>query len=86
VTFSFFLFVYKVSREPLNGSAPNSQGRLVWSIAWTSLNVKVKGQGHQRQKNGKLLSHPIDSALVHRKPRAADGTIESQPGRDGSAR
>jgi len=32
--------------EPLNGFAPNSQGRRVWSLTRTSLNVrsKVKGQ------------------------------------------
>jgi len=46
-----FLFVYEISREPLNGFSPNSQGRRVWSTVWTSLNVKVKvnGQGHQGQ-------------------------------------
>jgi len=38
-----FLFVYEISREPLNGFAPNSHGRRVWSLAWTSLKVKVKG-------------------------------------------
>jgi len=36
-----FLFVHEISRF-----APNSQGRR----AWMSLNVKVKGQGHQGQK------------------------------------
>ena len=35
-----FLFVY----EPLNGFAPNSHGRRVWSLARKSLNVRVKGQ------------------------------------------
>jgi len=44
-----FLFMYEISRELLNGSAPNSQGRRVWSLTWTSLKVKVKGQGHQEQ-------------------------------------
>jgi len=39
------LFVYEISRELLKGFAPNSHGRRVWSLAWTSLNVKVKGQG-----------------------------------------
>jgi len=39
-----FLFVYEISREPLNGFVPNSQGRRVWSLARTTLNVKVKGQ------------------------------------------
>jgi len=38
-----FLFVYEIYQEPLNGFAPNSQGS-VWSLARTSLNVKVKGQ------------------------------------------
>jgi len=36
-----FLFVYEISREPLNGFAPNSHGRRVWSLARTSLKVKV---------------------------------------------
>ena len=47
-----FLFVYEISREPLNGVGPNSQGRHVWSLAGISLNVKVKGQGHHEQKRG----------------------------------
>jgi len=42
------LFVYEISCEPLNGFAPNSHGRCVWSLAWTSL--KVKGQDHHGQK------------------------------------
>jgi len=29
--------------EPLNGFAPNSHGRRDWSLAWTSLKVKVSG-------------------------------------------
>jgi len=45
-----FLFVYEISPEPLNGFAPNSQGRRVWSLARTCLKVKVKGQGDQGQK------------------------------------
>jgi len=39
----FFLFVYELSRERLNGFGPNSQGRRVWTHAWKSLNIKVKG-------------------------------------------
>ena len=39
VTFSF---VCEISREPLNGFAPNSHGRRVWSLTRTSLKVKVK--------------------------------------------
>jgi len=38
------LFMYEISREPLNGFAPYSHGRHVWSLARTSLKVKVKGQ------------------------------------------
>jgi len=37
-----FLFVYEKSLEPLYGFAPNLHGTCVWSIAWTSLKVKVK--------------------------------------------
>ena len=48
------MFAYEISREPLNGFAPNSQGRRVWSLARTSLNVKVKSQGHHGQKIGFL--------------------------------
>ena len=34
----------QISREPLNGFAPNSQGRRAWSLARKTLDVKVKGQ------------------------------------------
>jgi len=38
-----FLFVYEISREPLNGFAPNSHGRRKFGfLARTSLKVKVK--------------------------------------------
>jgi len=33
----FFLFVYEISLEPLNGFAPDSHGRGAWSLARTSL-------------------------------------------------
>ena len=36
-----FLFVYEISPEQLNGFAPNSDTRRVWSFARTSLKVKV---------------------------------------------
>jgi len=42
--------VYEMSRGPLNGFAPNSHATRVWSLAETSLKVKVKDQGHQGQK------------------------------------
>jgi len=51
ITFCFwrclwlFLFVYEISPELLNGYAPNSQGRRVWSLAGTSLKVKVNFGG-----------------------------------------
>ena len=44
------LFVCEIRLEPLNGLVPNSQGRRVWSLTRTSLNVNVKGEGHQGQK------------------------------------
>jgi len=45
-----FLFVYEIFREPLNRFVPNLPIRRVRSLVWTSLKVKVKGQGHQGQK------------------------------------
>ena len=45
-----FLFVYEISREPLNGFVLNSHGRRVSSLTWTSLKVKVNSEGHQGQK------------------------------------
>jgi len=49
VSLWFFVCVWNIP-EPLNGFAPNSHGRRVWSLALTSLKVKVKDQGHQGQK------------------------------------
>jgi len=43
--------LYELSWKLLNRFAPNSCGRRVLSLAWTSLKVKVKGQGHQGQKH-----------------------------------
>jgi len=34
--------LYEITLEPLNGFAPNSQGRRVWSLTQASLKVKVK--------------------------------------------
>ena len=45
-----FVCVCEISREPLNGFAPNSHGRGVWSLVRTSLKVKVKCHGHHVQK------------------------------------
>jgi len=47
---AYFWFMYEISRKPLNGLAPNSHGKCVWSHARTNLKVKVKGQGHRGQK------------------------------------
>jgi len=50
--------VNQISRERLNQFAPNSQGRRAWSLAWISLNVKVKGKGHQQKTRLALPSPP----------------------------
>jgi len=55
-----FLFVYEISRELLNRFVPNTHGRRVWSLTWTSL--KVKGRGHQGQKN--RIFQPFGSLCV----------------------
>jgi len=47
-----------ISRESLNGFAPNSQDRRVWSFARMNFNVKVKGQGDQGQKRILHCHHP----------------------------
>jgi len=39
----WFLFVYEIHPELLNGFVPNSQRRRVWSLARTNLKVKVTG-------------------------------------------
>jgi len=44
-----FLFVYEISPESLNGFAPNSHGRHVWSLARTSMKVKVNFGGLRRR-------------------------------------
>ena len=44
-------------QEPRNRFAPNSYGRRVWSFAGMSLNVKVKGHGHQGQISFPLKMH-----------------------------
>jgi len=44
VLFVFCLLVTHISRERLNGFAPNSQGRRAWSLARSNLKVNVKGQ------------------------------------------
>jgi len=42
----------------LKGFEPNSQGRRVWSLARTNLNIKVKRQGQQGHKMNSALPSP----------------------------
>jgi len=78
VTFLFF-FVCESNMllEWVNRFAPNSQGRRVWSLAWMSLNVKLKGQGHEGQKHCALPSHP---AAVEWNAFAANNVSQQQTG------
>jgi len=52
-----FLYAYEISRELLNGFVPNSHGRRVWSLAWTSLKVKVKGQKSRSPEKTASFGH-----------------------------
>jgi len=54
-----FLFVYEISRERLNEFATNSQGRRVWSLARTSLKVKVKRQRSRSPGTKKRIFDPF---------------------------
>jgi len=49
--------VYKISWELLNGFAPNSQGRHIWSLICTSLNVKVT----RHKKHTVHSNHPLSA-------------------------
>jgi len=77
----FCFFVPQISPEPLNGSAPNSQGRRVWSLGrvWMSRS-KVKGQGHQGPKKSEDCRVIPIQWVVRCKIWAADGTILWPPG------
>jgi len=59
---SVTLFVYEISWELLNRFVPNSHGKHVWSLARTSLKVRVKGQGHRDKKTA--FSAAYGSCLV----------------------
>ena len=56
------LFVNMMTSERLNIGWWNLAVRCTVQKSRPSSNVKIKGQGHQGQKNEKRLSHPIDSA------------------------
>jgi len=73
-----FLFVNQISWELLNGFALNYQGRRVWSLARISLNVKVKGQGHQRQKT--CCAFPSPPAATEWNMLAANNVRQQQTG------
>jgi len=49
-----FLFVYKISLEPLNLFAPNSQERRVWSLA--AIAGRVWGQGQRSRSPGTKMT------------------------------
>jgi len=53
-----FWFVNRISQERLNGFAPNSQGRRVWSLARMSLNVKSKVKVTRDEKRAVHSHHP----------------------------
>jgi len=55
--------VYEIPLEPLNGFAPNSQGRRVCSLAGMSLRVKVKGQ-RSRSPRTKTVFSALSVACV----------------------
>ena len=73
----------RISREPLNGFAPNSYGRRVWSFARTILNVKVKSQWSRSTRTKNAYSqHPPASTewnalAANNVTPAADATITS---------
>ena len=84
-----FLFVCETNiSETIKGFASDSQGRCIWFLARTSLNVKVKGQRSKSSgtKPGKTAeSSPLtmhcNACNVRCKPHATgDGTSASQPG------
>jgi len=69
------LFVRTIPSEQLNVGWSNLAVMCIVQKSRPSSNVKFKGQGHQGQKTGKLLSHPVDNARqgVRRRTYAASG-------------
>jgi len=71
-----FLFVYEISREPLNGFAPNSHGRHVWSLArmlgrvWRSRSISAACVRFMFEKKH-LCSSVIDVA-INKLPRSIE--------------
>jgi len=87
VLFVTFLFVNQIFPEWLHGFAPNSQARRVWSLARTSLNVKVKGQGtkkhamhsHQPPAPRQRMNGPF-CCMTHCNALAANNVTQQQMG------
>jgi len=81
VPFVGFLFVNQIYPELLNRFPPNSQGRRVWSLARTSLNVKVT---RDKRTCCALLSPPgsdgMERARCKQCHAAANGTTPSLQG------
>jgi len=81
-----FFVVNQISPEALNGFAPNSQGRCVWSLAQTSLNVKVKDQRSRSPGTKMRCAIPSPPAVKHWSlqitSHSSRWTIPSLPGGD----
>jgi len=75
-----FFFVTQISREALYGFAPNSYGRRVWSLARTSLNVKVTRDKTVKTAESSPLTMHCNACAVRSEGAAADGTISSPAG------
>jgi len=64
-----FLFVYEISPELLNGFAPNSHGRHVWSLAQPSLRVRDQCHPGQKRHFSALLAASVrlcvKTSLLH---------------------
>jgi len=54
-----FLLVHEISRKPLKGFAPNSQGRRVWCLAWTTLKIKARSQRSRSPWEKNCISWPF---------------------------
>jgi len=61
---SVTLFVYEISREPLNGFAPNSQGKRVWSIAYL-LTYLLSSSGSSSGSGSSSSSSSSSSSTVN---------------------
>jgi len=75
-----FLFASQISQEWLNKFVPNSQGRRVWFLAQTSLNVKCQLQRSKVTKDKRcalLCHHP--PAVMEWNVLAANVAMQQRP-------